>query len=104
MAKAGRMPAWIGVLSPRTQTPLRATVLIALIVMVFAVFTPLDTLAETSSEVLLCVFTMINLALVRFKLQGVEAPDDAFTVHIIFPIAGVVCCVGLLIGASLFGT
>ncbi len=103
MAQEGRLPAWIGVVSPRTKTPLRATVLIAAAVLVLAIFTPLDTLAETSSEVLLGVFVMINLALVWFKLKGIPAPADTFTVHILFPIAGVVFCVALLVGASLVG-
>ncbi|AXI45572.1 amino acid permease [Sulfitobacter sp. SK012] len=101
MAKEGRLPAWIGVVSPRTKTPLRATVLVAAAVLVLAIFTPLGTLAETSSEVLLGVFVMINLALVWFKLKGVPAPADAFTVHIVFPTAGAVFCVALLLGASL---
>lgn len=103
MAQEGRLPAWIGVVSPRTKTPLRATVLIAATVLVLAIFTPLDTLAEKSSEVLLGVFAMINLALVWFKLKGIPAPADTFTVHILFPIAGVVFCVALLVGASLVG-
>ena len=103
MAQEGRLPAWIGVVSPRTKTPLRATVLIAAAVLVLAIFTPLDTLAETSSEVLLGVFVMINLALVWFKLKGIPAPADTFTVHILFPIAGVGFCVALLVGASLVG-
>ncbi|MBY8977140.1 amino acid permease [Rhodobacteraceae bacterium NNCM2] len=103
MAKAGRLPAWFGAISPRTQTPLRATVLIAGAVLIMAIFTPLDTLAETSSEVLLTVFAIINLALVWFKLRGVPAPEGAFTVPIIFPMAGVLCCLALVIGASLFG-
>lgn len=103
MAQAGRLPAWIGLVSPRTQTPLRATVIIAMIVLVLAVFMPLDTLAETSSEVLLTVFVMINLALVWFKIKGVPAPENAFIVHIFFPIAGVVLCLALLFGASLAG-
>tara|TARA_R110002094_G_scaffold99576_2_gene99969 strand:- start:1031 stop:2095 length:1065 start_codon:yes stop_codon:yes gene_type:complete len=103
MAQEGRLPAWIGVVSPRTKTPLRATVLVAVVVLVLAIFTPLDTLAETSSQVLLGVFVMINLALVWFKLKGVPAPADAFTVHIAFPIAGAVFCVALLLGASLVG-
>ncbi len=103
MAQEGRLPKWIGAVSPRTQTPVRATVLIAMIVLVLAVFTPLDTLAETSSEVLLVVFVMINLALVRFKIKGVPAPENAFTVHIAFPITGVVLCLALLLGASLAG-
>lgn len=103
MAQEGRLPAWIGVLSPRTHTPLRATVLIALIVLVLAIFTPLQTLAETSSEVLLAVFVVINFALVWFKVKGVPAPENAFTVHIAFPIAGAVLCLMLLLGASLAG-
>jgi len=103
MAKEGRLPAWIGVVSPRTKTPLRATLLVAVAVLGLAIFTPLDTLAETSSEVLLCVFVMINLALVWFKMKGVPAPDDAFTVHIVFPILGAVFCAALLLGASLVG-
>lgn len=103
MAEERRLPAWIGVLSPRTKTPVRATVVIALIVFGLAAFTPLDRLAETSSEVLLVVFVAINLALVWFKLKGVPAPDGVFTVHIAFPALGALSCVGLLLGAWLFG-
>jgi len=103
MAKEGRLPVWLGVVSPRTKTPLRATFLVAVAVMALAIFTPLDTLAETSSEVLLSVFVMINLALVWFKIKGVPAPKGTFTVHIAFPIAGAVFCVALLLGATLVG-
>ncbi|WP_433989736.1 putative amino acid permease YhdG (plasmid) [Pseudoseohaeicola sp. NH-UV-7] len=103
MAKAGRLPAWIGTVSPRTQTPVRATVIIAAVVLVMAIFTPLDVLAETSSEVLLTVFAVINLSLVWFKIKGVAAPEGAFTVHIVFPIAGAVFCFALVVGASLAG-
>ena len=67
--------------------------------LVLAVFAPLDTLAETSSEVLLIVFAIINRALVWFKIKGVPAPENAFAVHIAFPIAGVVLSVALLLGA-----
>ena len=103
MAQEGRLPSWIGAVSPHTQTPLRATVLVAMVVLLLAIFTPLETLAETSSEVLLMVFAIINLALVWFKLKGVPPPQNAFTVHIVFPIAGTVLCVALLLGASLAG-
>ncbi|MEH6647614.1 APC family permease [Sulfitobacter sp.] len=103
MAREGRLPAWTGVVSPRTKTPLRATLVVAAVVLGLAIFTPLDTLAETSSEVLLLVFVMINLALVWFKMKGVPAPEGTFTVHIVFPIAGAVFCVALLLGASLVG-
>ena len=68
--------------------------------LVLAVLTPLDTLAETSSEVLLLVFVMINLALVWFKIKGVPATENAFTMHIAFPIVGVVLCLALLLGEA----
>ncbi|WP_299649191.1 APC family permease [uncultured Tateyamaria sp.] len=103
MAQAGRLPAWVGAVSPRTQTPVRATVLVAAVVLVLAVFTPLDTLAETSSEVLLTIFAIINFALVWFKLKRVPAPHGAFTVHIIVPIAGTIFCIALVLGSALAG-
>ena len=77
--------------------------IIAAVVLVMAIFTPLDVLAETSSEVLLTVFAVINLSLVWFKIKGVAAPEGAFTVHIVFPIAGAVFCFALVVGASLAG-
>ncbi len=103
MAREKRLPTWLGVVSPRSQTPVRATVIIAGLVLVLALFMPLDTLAETSSEVLLAVFATINLALVWFKLRGIPAPEGTFTVHIIFPIAGTLFCIALVVGAALAG-
>lgn len=103
MAQEDRLPAWLGVVSPRSQTPVRATVLVAGAVLVLALFTPLDTLAETSSEVLLAVFAIINLALVWFKLRHVPPPDGIFTVHIAFPMAGTFFCIALVGGAAIIG-
>lgn len=103
MAKARRLPAWLGVVSSRTQTPLRATLLVATIVLVLAIFSPLETLAETSSEVLLSVFAVVNLALVWMKLKGVPAPENVFTVSVVFPVLGTVSCIALVLGAMLLG-
>ena len=94
-------PSWIGAVSPRTQTPLRATVLIALAVMMAALYAPIDVLAEKSSQVLLLVFAMINLSLVRLKLQKADLPEHSARVPLWVPVMGVICCVGLLIGAYL---
>jgi amino acid transporter len=101
MAREGRLPAWLGVVSPRSRTPVRATLVVAGLVVVLALFTPLDTLAETSSEVLLTVFAVVNLALVWFKLRGVPASDGIFKVHIVFPLAGTFSCIALVVGAAL---
>lgn len=101
LSKQTIFPSWIGAVSPHTHTPLRATVLIALAVMVAALYAPIDVLAEKSSQVLLLVFVMINLALLRLKMQGSAVPRRSVTVPIWVPVLGALCCIGLLLGAYL---
>ncbi|NNK77825.1 MAG: amino acid permease, partial [Litoreibacter sp.] len=103
MSKEGRLPAWIGEVSPVTRTPLRATVLVTGMVLFMALFMPLDVLAKTTSEVILAVFFMVNLALLRLKILGVAVPEGGFTVPWIIPLGGVLTCSGLLVGAWLAG-
>lgn len=103
MAEKGRLPRWIGQVSPRTRTPLRATVLVTAVVLVLALFTPLGLLAETTSEVLLAVFLMVNAALLYMKLKAVPAPEGGFTVPAIVPLGGALSCLGLLFGAVVWG-
>ena len=103
MARKGRFPAWLGEVSPRTRTPLRATVLVSGAVLVMALYTPLDVLAQTTSGVMLSVFFVVNLALIRLKLLGEPAPEGGFTVPMVVPTAGALSCLGLLGGALLFG-
>ena len=103
MARKGRLPPWLGKVSPRTRTPLRATILVTGAVLVLALFTPLDVLAETTSAVMLSVFFMVNLALVRLKIAGEPLPEDSFGVPLIVPLVGALSCVGLLGGALLWG-
>ncbi|MDU8945799.1 APC family permease [Ovoidimarina sediminis] len=103
MAREGRLPSWLGKVSARTRTPLRATVLVTAAVLLLALFTPLDVLAETTSAVMLSVFLIVNLALVRLKMVRQPIPEGSFKVPLIVPLAGAVSCVGLLGGALLWG-
>jgi APA family basic amino acid/polyamine antiporter len=65
MANEGFLPAWIGAVSPRRRTPVRATVLVALIIIAIALTSPLLTLAQATGYITLAVFTLINLSLWR---------------------------------------
>lgn len=103
MACEGRLPAWIGRVNPHTRTPLRATVLVTIIVLGLALFTPLDTLAETTSEVLLSVFVFVNAALVWLKLRRVPAPLGVFSVPLAVPVLGTLFCLFLLISGIAAG-
>ena len=103
LAQGDRLPRWIGAVSPRTRTPLRATVLVAGVVLFLALFTPLDVLAEGTSAVVLAIFVVVNLSLVRLKLTGAPVPAGAAQVPLAVPVAGAVSCLALLAGAVLFG-
>ena len=103
MAREGRLPSWLGKVSARTRTPVRATLLVTVAVLLLALFTPLDVLAETTSVVMLSVFLMVNLALVRLKMVRKSILEVSFAVPIIVPLAGALSCVGLLVGALLWG-
>lgn len=60
-------PNFLGKINTKTQTPLRATALITLIVLVLAAFFPLQTLAESTSFIILIIFAIVNISLWRIK-------------------------------------
>ncbi|MEM8766453.1 MAG: APC family permease [Pseudomonadota bacterium] len=92
MARAGNAPAAFARIHPTRQTPLIATALTVLIILVLATSFPLLTLAKATSLVILVIFTLINLALLRLKLSG-QVPDHGRWV----PIVGASLSVGLMI-------
>ncbi len=92
MAGTGDAPAVFARIHPTRQTPLIATALTVLIILVLATSFPLLTLAKATSFVILVIFTLINLALLRLKLEG-RVPDQGRWV----PIAGATLSVGLMI-------
>jgi amino acid transporter len=65
MAAEGLVPAWLGKIDARRQTPARAIVLITMCVALLALGLPLVHLAQATSIVTLSVFTLVNLALWR---------------------------------------
>ena len=103
MAREGRLPAWLGKVSPRTRTPVRATVLVAAVVLGMAFAAPLDVLAETTSEVLLAIFFLVNAALVALKLRKVPMAEGVFVVPLVVPVLGALLCVMLLVAGQLAG-
>ncbi len=103
LGKKGHLPGRLSRINPNTQTPLNATLLITGIMLVSALFIPLDFLVTTTSQIILAVFALVNLALVTVKLRGDPAPSDIFMVPIVMPIIGVVSCLFLLFGPLFIG-
>ncbi|MFT4863091.1 MAG: APA family basic amino acid/polyamine antiporter [Pseudohongiellaceae bacterium] len=91
LAKQGLIPAFFGRIESRTQTPVVATVLVSAVIIVAALWLPIETLARTTTYLLLVLFCIVNLALVRIKRRE-EAPPHVFAVPIAVPIAGFASC------------
>lgn len=73
LSKKDQAPTFLGKINAKTQTPLRATALITLIVLVLAIFFPLQTLAESTSFIILIIFAIVNLSL--WLIKGRENRD-----------------------------
>lgn len=63
MAREGIAPRWFGAVDARRHTPARATLTVAALILLLALFFPLVRLAELTSLVTLGVFTLVNLSL-----------------------------------------
>jgi len=96
MARQGWLPRGLARVDARTRTPVVATGLAMGLILVFALWLPLVTLARLTSFVTLVVFAMINLALWRIQRRGPPAPG-VFRVPRWVPVGGFVASVGFLL-------
>jgi amino acid transporter len=75
LARQGALPESLGVVHPRTRTPVRAVGLVILLVAVLALALPIAALAETTALLALVVFATVNAALWRIhRREGDETP------------------------------
>ena len=87
LARQGWISASLGNVNSRTQTPLLATLLVSLLVLVMALWLPIEQLAKATSYFILTVFALVNLALwrIKVKLHDEHAP---FVIPLWVPMAG----------------
>lgn len=92
-------------INPRTQTPIKATLLVMLLVSVLALSYAIESLAETTSLMILIIATVVNAALIRIKLKtGSEVSPQGIRVPMAAPIIGLTIsfCFALMIANDLF--
>lgn len=89
-------PSVFARVNPHTRTPVRATLVITVMVLILALWLPLVALAQATSFITLIVFALVNLSLWRLKLRG--APPEGVGVYPLWvPITGFTLCIGLVI-------
>ena len=87
MSRQGWLPPRLGRVNARTRTPLLATGIVTALVLLFALWLPLVSLAKLTSYVILIVFSLINLSLWLIKTRAPQ-PEDIRTVPLWVPIVG----------------
>ncbi|WP_422039164.1 APC family permease [Roseibium sp.] len=102
MGNEGLAPRWFSNVDPGRQTPARATVFVAAMVLLLALFFPLVQLASATSLVTLGVFALVNLALFRL---GTRERSGNLHQRRWWGLAGVLLCLSiagfqLLIGVT----
>lgn len=97
MSSQNMAPRLFNEVNNRTQTPLRATVLITILILVLALWFPLLTLARATSFIILLVFALVNLSLCFLKVRHEPHPDGVVNYPLWIPIVGFLLCVGILI-------
>jgi APA family basic amino acid/polyamine antiporter len=73
MAGKKLAPQRLRYVHPVTRTPLVATLLTGIIVVSFALWLPISTLAKTTSSLILVVFTLVNISLLVLNCRGSDA-------------------------------
>ena len=98
-ASQGWIPRVLGRVFHRTQTPVIATAVVTVLILAFALWLPLGTLARLTSLTIRVIFAVVNVALVRIKRRdaGLEPdeqvdeqvePGEVYSVPLWVPIAG----------------
>lgn len=102
LSRQGVLPAFLGRLNARTQTPQLATAIVTIVVLALALLESIDGLADATSLLMLTVFAAVNAALVAVKLRDETAPVDGLTVPLWVPLLGMLTCGTMLIAGLLF--
>ena len=101
LGKQGSIPAFFAKISAKTQTPVLSTAIVTAVILVLALFFPIASLAETTTKLILIVFSLVNLSLIVIKIRNVPAPIGVYTVRIWVPAGGLLLCLAMLGGPYL---
>lgn len=92
MAKRHIAPSLLSSVHPITRTPITATLLTGSLVIIFALWLPITTLAKTTSSLILVVFTLVNLSLLVMNCRE----KNWNFLELLLPAIGALLCISFL--------
>lgn len=99
MARQGLVPRALGRVHPVRHTPHVAVLALMAVVIVLAFVGDISSLARATSVLLLCVFIVVNGALIVLKMRPSE-PRGALEIPMLAPLGGILVCAALLAHAT----
>ncbi len=99
LSNLGLVPTWAGAVSPRTRTPVRATLAGAALVGVLAVSVELEWLARLTSATTMIVFATVNAALIVIKRR--DGPTPTFQVPAWAPVVGLCTALAMFVAEAI---
>ncbi len=90
LAKQGAIAKQFAYINPKTRTPTVATAIIITIILILALFLPIERLAQMTSQIVLIIFMLVNLALILIKLKKTPSENEFYEVSIIVPVLGLI--------------
>ena len=98
MASKGVGPKFFQYIHPKTRTPVTATVFFSTILLLFALWLPIELLAKTTSFIILIIFALVNLSLSVIKWKETQQPVDIYMrIPVFIPAAGFLLCVSFIL-------
>jgi APA family basic amino acid/polyamine antiporter len=97
LAGKGQAPLMFARVNRRTRTPLQATAFVTALVLILALWLPLESLAIATSTILIIVYAMVNMALWRIKGMRIEAPQEAPCYPRWLPLVAALVCAAFLL-------
>jgi len=96
MSSRKLLPAIISRVNRRTQTPLVATALTTVAILLLAVSGSLTSLAQATSLIMLLVFSLVNLALLHIKRKH-PRPEGLIVFPVLIPLLGFVVSAAFIV-------
>ena len=95
MSTHGWLPSFLGVINPRTSTPIYATLIAGLLVFILVTLFPILTLAQSTSFMIFIIFTLVNISLILIKIKEPN-PHGIRTYPMAIPVIAIVLNITLL--------
>ncbi len=102
MGRDGLLPSVFAKVNPRTMTPVRNTVLVAIVVAMLAGFVPLDDLADMVSIGTLVAFIVVSIGVIVLRVREPDLPRGfKVPLYPVTPVLAVLVCAYILASLQL---